>query len=58
MHTDVENKLLYVNDDGRVTDKKGNVLDDYSYVGVVSDVEGDENLYVITTVIQLLRNVC
>lgn len=42
MHTDVENKLLYVNDDGQVTDKKGNVLDDYSYVGVVSDVEGDE----------------
>lgn len=42
MYTDVENKLLYVNDDGQVTDKKGNVLDDYSYVGVVSDVEGDE----------------
>lgn len=42
MHTDVENKLLYVNDDGQVTDKKGNVLDDYSYVGVVYDVEGDE----------------
>lgn len=42
MDKDVANKLLYVNDDGQVTDKKGNVLDVYSYVGVVYDVEGDE----------------
>ena len=42
MDEDVANKLLYINDDGKVTDKKGNVLDAYSYVGVVSDVEGDE----------------
>lgn len=42
MDKDVANKLLYINDDGKVTDKKGNVLDAYSYVGVVLDVEGDE----------------
>ena len=41
MHTDVENKLLYVNDDGQVTDKKGNVLDDYSYVeGMYVNADG------------------
>lgn len=40
---DYSKDLEYSREDGiHVTDKKGNVLDDYSYVGVVYDVEGDE----------------
>lgn len=34
LYTDVENQLLYANDQGQITDKEGNVLDVYSNIGV------------------------
>ena len=37
MHTDVENKLLYVNDDGQVTDKKGKRSWSMNHTGNVKD---------------------
>ena len=40
LYTDVENQLLYANDQGQITDKEGNVLDVYSNISV-----SDESLF-------------